>query len=55
MAPFIGGVDMTPLDESARWKKIAADNELFWREIDTRLTLLTLHCQHIHGVDEHCH
>jgi hypothetical protein len=34
-APFIGGVDMTPLDESARWKKIAADNELFWRQLDS--------------------
>jgi hypothetical protein len=34
-APFIGGVDMGPLDESARWKKIAADNELFWRSMVT--------------------
>ena len=27
---------MTPMDESARWKKIAADNELFWQEIQDK-------------------
>jgi hypothetical protein len=28
-AEYIGGVDVTPLDISARWKIVAADNELF--------------------------
>ena len=32
-AEFIGSVDYSPLDESARWKLNGADNELLWRKI----------------------
>lgn len=34
IAEFIGGIDLTPLDQSARWKIVAADNELFWRRTE---------------------
>lgn len=32
-AEFIGSVDYSPLDESARWKLNGSDNELLWRHI----------------------
>ena len=36
-AEYIGSVDYSPLDESARWKLNGSDNELLWREISKKL------------------
>ena len=33
-AEYIGSVDYSPLDESARWKLNGSDNELLWRHIN---------------------
>ena len=32
-ADYIGGVDITPLDELSKFKIVAADNDLFWQKI----------------------
>jgi len=37
-AKYIGSIDYSPLDESARWKLNGSDNELLWRHINDTLT-----------------
>lgn len=39
-AEFIGSVDYSPLDESARWKINGADNELLWLNFDKYIPLI---------------
>ena len=35
-AEYVGSVDYSPLDESARWKLNGSDNELLWRKIQSK-------------------